>query len=125
MHRNTARALLVLLLILIAVSVPVISSGYSELKKASTSGTYSEAARHYQSAAERLPWRADLFELSGHAYYHAQEYVNANEAYQKAFQRDALSSEGWVAWGDVNYLNKNPGDAASRANLLPQNHPST
>ncbi|HET9909866.1 MAG TPA: tetratricopeptide repeat protein, partial [Anaerolineales bacterium] len=33
-------------------------------------------------------------------------------AYQKAFQRAALSSEGWVAWGDVNYLNENPQRAA-------------
>ena len=104
--------LLVLMLILLAVILPVIFSGYSELKKASTSTSYSEAAQHYQSAAEHLPWRADLYELSGHAYYHAQEYTNADEAYQNAFERSALSSEGWVAWGDVNYLNKNPERAA-------------
>ena len=112
MHRKTIRALLVLLLILLAAVAPVILSGYSELKNASTSSTYREAAQHYQAAARRLPWRADLYELSGHAYYHAQEYGNADEAYQSAFQRDALSSEGWVAWGDVNYLNKNPQRAA-------------
>ncbi|HET9906331.1 MAG TPA: hypothetical protein VFQ23_06810, partial [Anaerolineales bacterium] len=99
MRRDTIQALLVLILILVAVVLPVISAGYSDLKKASISTTYVEAAQHYQSAAERLPWRADLYELSGHAYYHAQEYTNADAAYQKAFQREALSSEGWVAWG--------------------------
>ena len=104
--------LLVLMLILLAVILPVIFSGYSELKKASTSTTYGEAAQHYQSAAEHLPWRADLYELSGHAYYHAQEYMNADAAYKKAFQQNVLSSEGWVAWGDVNYLNQNPQRAA-------------
>ena len=108
MYRNRIRVFLTLILILLAIVVPVVFSGYSELNRASTSTTYSEAAQHYQSAAERIPWRFDLYELSGHAYYHAQEYVNADNAYQKAFQRDALSSEGWVAWGDVNYLNKNP-----------------
>lgn len=112
MHRNTLRALLVVILILLAVIGPVISTGYSELKKASASSTYSEVAHYYQSAARYLPWRPDLYELSGHAYYHAQDYVNADNAYQKAFQRNALSSEGWVAWGDVNYLNQNPQRAA-------------
>jgi tetratricopeptide (TPR) repeat protein len=112
MRRNMIRALLVVILILFAVILPVIFSGYSELKKASTSTTYSEAAQHYQSAAGNLPWRADLYELSGHAYYHAQEYTNADKAYQNAFERSALSSEGWVAWGDVNYLNQNPQRAA-------------
>lgn len=112
MRRNRIRALLVMALILLAVILPVIFSGYSELKKASTSTTYNEAAQHYQSAARHLPWRADLYELSGHAYYYAQEYTNADEAYKNAFQRKALSSEGWVAWGDVNYLSKNPERAA-------------
>lgn len=112
MHRNPVRVALVLILILLAVIVPVISSGYYELTQASSANTYHEAAQHYQSAAQRIPWRADLYELSGHAYYHAQEYVNANTAYRQAFQRNALSSEGWVAWGDVNYLNNDHARAA-------------
>ena len=112
MHRNSIRVFLILILILLAVIVPIISSGYSELEKASSSINYGEAAGYYQAAAQRIPWRADLYELSGHAYYHAQDYMNADAAYQKAFQRGALSPEGWVAWGDVNYLNKNPRRAA-------------
>jgi tetratricopeptide (TPR) repeat protein len=34
--------------------------------------------------------------------------VQADAAYQKAFSRHALSAAGWMAWGDVNYLNDNP-----------------
>ena len=60
------------------------------------------------TAAQRIPWRADLYELAGHAYYHAKEYGQASDAYQKAFSRHVLSPEGWVAWGDVNYLNDDP-----------------
>jgi tetratricopeptide (TPR) repeat protein len=60
---------------------------------------------HYQAAARRLPWRADLYELAGHAYYRAQDYPRAAEVYRKAFERRALSPDGWVAWGDVFYLN--------------------
>ena len=106
--RNLIRILLVLLSIVLAIFVPLVLSGYFELKKASASSTYTEAAEHYQKAAQRLPWREDLYELSGHAYYHAKEYMLADAAYQEAFQHQAISQEGWVAWGDVNYLMNNP-----------------
>ena len=104
MPRTIARISLILFAILLAILGPFVASGYSELQKAAASTSYEEAAKHYQRAAQRLPWRADLYELSGHAYYHAKDYVQADAAYQKAFDRKAFSPEGWVAWGDVNYL---------------------
>ena len=112
MRRNISRIAFILLLILLAIFVPFIGSGYAELEKAGTSTSYKEAAEHYQRAAQRLPWRADLYELSGHAYYHAKDYIQADAAYQKAFDRQAVSPEGWVAWGDVNYLMDDPQRAA-------------
>ena len=102
--RNLAQVLFILVLILFAVFVPFIASGYSELHKAATSNSYVEMAQHYQNAALRIPWRADLYELSGHAFYHAKEYGQADALYQKAFDHHAFSPQGWVAWGDVNYL---------------------
>src|SRR5512134_3730684 len=95
--RNAVRVSLILIIILLAIFVPFLASGYAELEKATASTSYTEAAEHYRNAAQRIPWRADLYELSGHAYYHAREYVNADAAYQKAFQRHVLSSQGWVA----------------------------
>src|SRR5574341_1767021 len=108
MYRNALRAVFVLSILLLAMFVPVITSGYSELKQAATASSYIEMAEHYASAARRIPWRADLYELAGHAYYHAKEYSLADAAYRKAVQSNVLSSEGWVAWGDVNYLNADP-----------------
>jgi tetratricopeptide (TPR) repeat protein len=105
MSRNTLRVVSFLLLLLIAVLTPVVASGYSELNKAGRAGTPLEAADHYRAAAQRLPWRADLYELAGHAYYQAKEYSRAESLYRKAFERHALSPDGWVAWGDVLYLN--------------------
>jgi type II secretory pathway pseudopilin PulG len=99
--RDIVRVSLILLLILLAVFVPRVVTGYAEVEKARESTSYREAAQHYQRAAQRLPWRADLYELSGHAYYHAKEYGQADAMYQEAFQRGVLSPEGWVAWGDV------------------------
>lgn len=123
--RNIVRVSLILFSIFLAIFVPFVLSGYSELKKAATSGSYAEIAEHYRSAAQRIPWRADLYELSGHAYYHAREYAQADAVYQKAFDRRTFSPEGWVAWGDVNYLNHNPGRAAEIwERALGEQHPS-
>jgi tetratricopeptide (TPR) repeat protein len=104
MSRPTLRAVSFLLLLVIVAWAPVVASGYSELKKAYTVRIYPEMGDHYQAAARRLPWRADLYELAGHAYYRAEDYPRAEAIYQKAFDRHALSPDGWVAWGDVYFL---------------------
>jgi len=125
MLRNTLRVFSVLALTSLAIFAPLLLSGYSELKKASTSSSHAEAAQHYQHAAQRLPWRADLYERSGHSYYYAKDYGQADAAYQRAFERHALSAEGWVAWGDVNYLNNNSQRAAEIwEQALDQENPS-
>ena len=106
--RNTLRTILILIVLVLAISLPVITSGYAELKKAASASSYLEAATHHQAAAQRLPWRADLYELAGHEYYYAKEYTRAAAMYQKAFQRHTLTADGWVAWGDVMYLSNDP-----------------
>lgn len=108
MPRTALRVLTTLASLFLVISVAFVSSGYYELQKAPVSGSYVETARHYHNAAQRIPWRADLYEFSGHAYYRAKDYGQAAALYQKALSRQALSPEGWVAWGDVNYLNDNP-----------------
>src|SRR5689334_19849688 len=104
MPRNTPRVISILFVLLLAIWAPLVASGYSELNQASIAQTYPEVAQHYKTAAQRIPWRPDLYELAGHAYYYAKEYSLANAMYQKAYYRNGLSAEGWVAWGDVVYL---------------------
>ena len=110
--RSLFRTALILLSILLAVVVPFVLSGYVELEKASAAPSHLETAEHYRAAARRIPWRPDLYELAGHYFYHAKEYMQADAAYQKAFGRKALSSDGWAAWGDVVYLGGDPQRAA-------------
>lgn len=111
MRRAVLRVFFIILSLLLALAAPVILSGYSELKQAITGDSYIEVAEHYLRAAQRLPWRADLYELAGHAYFNASEYTRADEMYRIAFDRNVLSPEGWAAWGDVNYLNDKPARA--------------
>lgn len=115
--RPLLRTTLILVSILLAVFVPFISSGYAELEEASTAPSHLESAEHYQTAALRIPWRPDLYELAGHYFYHAGEYAQADAVYRKAFKRKSLSPEGWVAWGDVVYLS---GDEQRGAELWEQ-----
>jgi tetratricopeptide (TPR) repeat protein len=112
MSRTVLRVLASIALILLVIYAIFVLSGYYELQKAASSRSYAEVARYYHNAAQRIPWRADLYGLSGHAYYNAKDYVQADALYQEALARHALSPEGWVAWGDVNYLNQNPQRAA-------------
>jgi tetratricopeptide (TPR) repeat protein len=106
MSRHTLRVVAFLFLLVLAILTPVVVSGYSELRQASRAGTYPEVGDHYRAAAQRLPWRSDLYELAGHAYYHAKDYSRAQAVYRKAFERQALSPDGWVAWGDVYFLDQ-------------------
>jgi tetratricopeptide (TPR) repeat protein len=106
--RNPIRNVFILVSILLAVFIPFVSSGFSELKKAQTAPSPFESAGHYQAAAARIPWRTDLYEQAGHNYYNARKYDLAAAAYQKAFNRKSLSSDGWWAWGDVVYLGGDP-----------------
>jgi tetratricopeptide (TPR) repeat protein len=111
MQRGPLRVISILFLLALAIFVPLVSSGYSEWKKAATSKSYDDAARHYKNAAQRIPWHAELYELAGHEFYYAKEYSQADAVYQKAFQWNVLSPAGWVAWGDVLYLNGDKGRA--------------
>jgi tetratricopeptide (TPR) repeat protein len=108
---------LILLILLLAVTGPFVSSGYSALRAAKNAPSHIEAAEQYITAAKRIPWRPDLYELAGHHYYYAKEYSLADSIYRKSFQRNALSADGWVAWGDVNYLN---GDTERAAEIWEQ-----
>ena len=108
MTRDYVRVASVLALLLAAVFTPLFVSGYSEWRRAEAAASYPEVAEHYLTAAQRLPWQPGLYELAGTAYYRGQDYPNAQAAYQKASARGGLSAEGWVAWGDVVYLQGDP-----------------
>src|ERR1051325_3372005 len=95
--RNLFRALPIVLLLGLAMLLPLVFSGYNELKQVPQAKTYTEAAGHYLAAARRIPWRANLYELAGTEYYYAKDYPRAKSAYQQAFQHHALSTDGWVA----------------------------
>jgi tetratricopeptide (TPR) repeat protein len=105
MSRTGSRVIAILLLLLLAILLPIALDGYTEIGNALKADAYTEKAEHYLNAARKLPWRADLYELAGHAYFHEGDYATAEVMYRRANERNALSPEGWAAWGDVRFLN--------------------
>ena len=108
MTRNLARIVPVMALLLAAIFAPPVLTGYSEWRRAEAATSYPEVAEHYLASAQRLRWEPGLYELAGTAYYRAQDYPKAEAAYQQASERGALSAQGWVALGDVVYLQDDP-----------------
>jgi tetratricopeptide (TPR) repeat protein len=86
-----------------------------------TSNSYIETAHHIEMQRLQRESRRTV----RHAFLYAKDYVQADVVYQKAFYSHAFSPEGWVAWGDVNYLNNDRRRATEIwEQALEQKHPS-
>ncbi len=89
----------ILAVLLAAIFVPIIFTGYFALKNAETAyaaQNYANAAKSYKRAAQLLPWRDDLWEKAGIA---AARNGDENEAIGFFKQVPSLSAEGWLWLG--------------------------
>ncbi len=107
--RNLLGILLILLVIAVAVISPTVYAGYNELHTAQTAESqeqYSTASAMYESAANKLFWRNDLWEKAGLADYQVDDNKNAIRLLEIARQKKSLSAQGWDALGSA-YWNIN------------------
>ena len=119
---------LILIVLLMLILAPRPIAGYLDLAQAVVRSVgqfkYLDIAPYYASAAERIPWRPDLYEQAGFTYQHGDDYSKAEKFYQLALQHHALSSNGWMAWGDALYsLGDVPGAVAIWEEALRQENP--
>ena len=68
-------------------------------------GQYEAAARHYSTAAEKLPEAPEIQYNQGNAFYKQQDYAKALEHYARALQTDdpILESQTKYNLGNVKY----------------------
>ncbi|MBE0671919.1 MAG: tetratricopeptide repeat protein [Anaerolineales bacterium] len=100
--------------ILAAILIPVIFTGYSSIKRADSefaAQNYAKAFEYYQQAARLLPWRSDLLEKAGIAAYASNDYSTAIAYLSKSLPR---TEQGWLALGN-SYLNMNETPSALQA----------
>jgi len=108
--------LAVLLVLAVAVAAPVFTSGLWDLRvggDAIRAGHYQEAARAFESAAHKLLWRADLWEMAGMSAYSGGDQLLAARLLQIASDKDALSAAGWEVRGSSLWAAGYPASAVS------------
>lgn len=102
--RSFLIVLVVLLVITAAVLGPLIYTGYNELLQAQSAlaqARFSDAAGFYESAAQKLFWRNDLWEQAGLAAYHSGDKDDAIRLLVVAQKKKSLSAQGWDALGSA------------------------
>jgi len=119
---------LILIALLTLILVPRPLAGYLDLAQAEIRSTghfkFLDIAPCYASAAERIPWRPDIYERAGFAYQNGGDYSTAEKFYRIALLHHALSSNGWMAWGSAIYAQGDvPGAVAIWEEALKQKDP--
>ncbi len=92
--------LLVAAVLVVAILLPILYTGYSSIQRADSelaAQNYVDAAVHYQQAARLLPWRTGLWEKAGIAEYANKNYPAAITLLDRTSN---LSEQGWVALGN-------------------------
>ena len=90
---------LTLTILLAAIFLPIISSGYFALQRAEAelaAQNYASAAQSFEQAARLFPWRDELWEKAGIA---AAKHGDANESIIFFKRAPTLSAEGWMWLG--------------------------
>ena len=108
---------LVLLGLLILILAPRPLLGYLDLAQAQIRSTQHlqvlDTAPYYASAAERIPWRPDLYEQAAFSFQIGEDYPTAETYFRLALQHHALTPNGWLEWGRAVLAQGNPSRAVS------------
>ena len=99
---GTLRVFPILLILLAAVIGPVAASGYADLSRAEElrrTGEVPLAAQYYESAARKLPWKPDLWDLAASSYAVTGHWEKAMPLFEVARRLGVLSSNSWVLYG--------------------------
>ncbi len=115
-QRSLLNLLFVVLIVAAAILGSIIYSGYRDLRAAQSAtqqARYSDAAQLYESAANKLIWRRDLWEQAGLAAYRVGDKGNAIRLLDIAREKNSLSPQGWDALGLLYWTNDNRKSALS------------
>ncbi|MEW6403676.1 MAG: tetratricopeptide repeat protein [Chloroflexota bacterium] len=94
---------LIMTLVVAAVFLPMLFTGYSEIRQGEESfaaGDYEQAAAAFEHAARLLPWRNDLYEKAGISAGAAGDTAAAIRYLHDASQ---LSEQGWLTLASAYY----------------------
>lgn len=78
-----------------------INQDFREAQTALAEEDFQTVAENLADAAERLPWRNDLWESAGNFAFRVEDYQLAQFAFEQAGDAGILTEEGQLALGDV------------------------
>ncbi|MBN1668262.1 MAG: tetratricopeptide repeat protein [Anaerolineales bacterium] len=81
---------------------------FEQAEQARQSGSYQAAAVQLAILAEQLPWRTGLWEGAGHYALAAGESQLAGQHFAEAARQGELSTAGYLAWGEADWLSGQP-----------------
>ena len=110
MQRNSyfLQYALILLALGLVILGPLAASGMWSLSEAERASDPVRAARLYETAAQRLPWRTDLWERAGLA---AQQAHRPEEAIRLLGRAESLTWQGWLVLGQARLQMDQPDEA--------------
>ena len=103
----------------------VILAGYRDLAEAGSVSSAHDRSRDYESAAQRLPWVVDLYQLAGSAALQADEYERAIILFQTARRKAALTPDGQFELGKAYFLSGDREKALAEWRALPNGTQAT
>ncbi len=104
--RGIIRQVFILAVLGLLILAPSWVVGWSEVQRARqlvAAGQVGAAATAYASAAQRLFWRPQLWEQAGQLALASGDPALACRYFASARERHALSTQGWIGWGDALY----------------------
>ena len=109
---QTARRIsLIIAVLLLLIFAPTQIAGLSDLASAGSAATAHDKSHYYESAAQRLTWRSDLYVAAADTAMDAREYPRAITLFQAARQRGQLTTAARLDLGQAYSLNGDDADA--------------
>jgi tetratricopeptide (TPR) repeat protein len=102
--------LIIALLGLVPLSVKV-TEGFEMVHRAQDGAYPAAVAANLASIADQQPWREGLWEAAGQAAISANDGNTAGRYFARAAARGELSPDGYLAWGDADWLINSPNTA--------------
>lgn len=106
-----ARILLLGVLIALLGVYPLskkVTASLELVRRAQEGGDPAAVAANLAFVAEHQPWRTGFWEAAGHAALAADDPQTAGQYFSQAAARGELSSDGYLAWGDADWLAGSP-----------------
>lgn len=122
--QSLRQTLFIVGLLLVLMLGPAILLGYGDLSAAGMASSARDRSLYYESAARRLFWTDDFYELAGSAALEAQDYTRAIQLFQISRLKSVLTPNGQFEMGEAYFFAGDREKAIAEWESLPKDDPA-